>query len=283
MVPSNHALSTALRRMTDIEPPYIQGGTVRSYFCSQFFNLVNIVLFSSISLFSLESYSLSGPLLEEEKLLSQVCRTIGRRVPLCSSVVIAKDLVLTAAHCAEPRRVRIQCPITGEKNNQKLAQQDPNYQPKETPEQVAEVDLALIRTQSPFKQTPSMELSPTKEKSLELLKNFSNCRVFGFGHLGHKMGRQGILHGVSLNLKELELKDQKGENILLTNSQVLQKGDSGGPLICRDAKEDKDYLVGISSRVSSKLGKNHFSLVYIEKVEKLLQELERAEKKWFSN
>ena len=167
------------------------------------------------------------------------------------------------------------CPISQETNPQQQIHPHKNYRFYENPEEIAKYDLTLIKTKYNFKNTPGIEIAPSKEFAFELLKQSGACKIFGFGI--NNLFQLGVLHGAispiySKANDPFRTSTDTPEYIILKGVNAVRPGDSGGSLIC--AYKGKNFLVGISSR-SDRLQTSYFATVYKAKVDQMIQQLER--------
>ncbi|KFW80408.1 Acrosin, partial [Manacus vitellinus] len=117
-------------------------------------------------------------------------------------------------------------------------------------------DIALVELEQPFECTPSIQLAclPGPTVTLSPL----NCYIAGFGRTEGRTSKGSVLKEAKVLLIDSQFcnsSDWYGgllhpENICAgyeKGGTSTCKGDSGGPLICKDGKDDIFWELGLTS------------------------------------
>ncbi len=171
----------------------------------------------------------------------------------CSGVVIAPQVILTAAHCVAPvKDVRIfyrdEAGQPAFVMVQALATH-PNYHPDAIAKRRVSIDLALIETQTPL----GNRFSPSALDESGVIDVGEPLRIAGYGVAREGEGRTaGVLRSASLRAREPVSKILVWAEDPTGGGAGGCTGDSGGPIFSEDAAK----VVAITAWSAGPTGKN---------------------------
>ncbi len=193
---------------------------------------------AAIFLSSMQAHALVGPSKSGDAFSPYVVMVLKRtqsRAGFCSGVVVARDVVLTAAHCVTGAAdIRILPSSGGQTDLLEVAtvQTHPEFRPNAPRTRERSIDLALVRMKSPLPP----QLSAAPRHNGETITIGTRFRIAGFG-----IAVEGNERSAG-KLREGELAARAPlSSILLWANDPSGKGfgactgDSGGPVFANDS------------------------------------------------
>lgn len=170
---------------------------------------------------------------------------------ICSAVLIAPNLALTANHCLakmKDQNTQLSCGDSVARINLKESASNPVHDKEQW--RVAN-DIAVIKLDSEITVSPASLVTTAGEGGDLLFTQTESCGAFGFGNQFD--GRGGLLHGVKfapppedLGGLTLTIENYQNEKLITSDPRYfLRPGDSGGGVICN--RGDEEVVVGIHS------------------------------------
>lgn len=176
-----------------------------------------------------------------------------KQISVCTAVLISKNVLLTAAHCAEEASIQVyfhHSSLCSDGMNSKLVYKvnqavihpywagNPD---SSTALQQANNDLALLKLE---KDAPAGYQPVAFAKPQELNQSTEILQI-GYGKTATQVSRPPVLNEVFKNKKDIEYLDYSGYLVVKQASHGGCSGDSGGPLL---VKSNGSYKVlGIAS------------------------------------
>ncbi|MGL4323004.1 MAG: S1 family peptidase [Beijerinckiaceae bacterium] len=175
---------------------------------------------------------------------------------LCTGVLIARDMIVTAAHCFVGNTPRVVVALDPQFRPRFLkirtAASHPSFQHAKTPVQSAGIDLAVVQLAQPAPD----DMAPAGIGGFD---ERGDVFIAGFG-IGHaRDSKAGVLRGAFLRARAVDWKSHRLIAAIGTDGQNAKigtggcRGDSGGPLYAQDT----GAVVGIVSWSSGTPGKKN--------------------------
>ena len=237
--------------------------------------------FIFLNLIPLEATAFLIGNMPKEKLIPQSCRmefyTLeGQLNGTCSGTIVSENQILSSAHCVSvsPEMVQAVCP-DGKRRRIKRSRMPRAFRSafEVTP---LSHDFALFEIQGKF-ETPPVKMAQTREDIEKLAKESKECSIYGYG-LDAK-GIAGEHNGATVTLIDFQesvvfmeyrinpltlgfmipvsmipafgvrsIRNRIKWDQLRVQGKVIQPGDSGGGIFCRD-KEHHMVLIGINQSI----------------------------------
>ncbi len=172
----------------------------------------------------------------------------------CTGSLIEQDLVLTAAHCLDKASSASDIFVfLGDKIDYyvtpKIAVKAFVVHPSTKPDYFSNNDIALLRLVSPAPAWKKIVKLPTLNLSSRLERG-AQATAVGYGKTQETTDPKFVEKGVLLRSVEVVAQLQKGQSIWVLDQRQgtgICEGDSGGPLLVRDA--DEVSVLGVAHAV----------------------------------
>lgn len=196
---------------------------------------------------------------------------------LCTAAPIAKNMILTAAHCISKNRTNtfaafyssLSCESGFNRNNNALAVKEvfihEAFNSQASPDQM-EGDLAILKLESNIPEGyPVYNLADPAQ-----MPSDSELFIYGYGKTGSQASGSGILRKISMNSDDYKVMlSQKKVRLSQFNGAGICQGDSGGPSLVKIGQELQilgvsSYVVGDAHDVCSKEAFQTLAYSYLE-------------------
>jgi hypothetical protein len=213
-----------------------------------------------ILLLSLPAMAVLGPKFNEHERPHSICAIefYSERNPslvdeICSVVIVDQNWGLTAGHCVDKlpeRDHRVLCrdqvttTIDQVLINPLLKLEELRFE-----ELAHQNDSALVRFSHPV-TTPPLPFVKSRQERLELVEEASVCGIFGHGGFRETLRHAGYSTQARINPSQLEFEENliRIRGIGGINSGLVEPGDSGGSLACKNKNEEWVHLAQVSGR-----------------------------------